>query len=380
MFIHITAFCIFLFLLFRFILPLPVKAGTKAVFAALFLLISQQHLFSRYVFGGLSSPELPVPVLLFQGWSYTSLLFLLLLVLIRDVTRIGRRLLRLNNPLLPAFSPGRRQLMLGALATATAAYGVCKAVEIPAIRERETVLSTLPRGLDGLCIAHVTDLHVSPLLRADWVREVVTRINGLNPDLVVITGDIVDGLPARRNASMAPLAGLSARYGVFACPGNHEYYSNYGSWMERFPDLGLTMLPNTHAVVNIGDDQLVLAGVTDIVAERFGLPLPSIHAALAGAPSGVTRILLDHRPGNAPANASRGVHLQLSGHTHGGHMTGMDAMVARFNNGYVRGWYDVNGMRLYVNSGAGLWNGFPVRLGVPSEITRLVLRSGSAPA
>ncbi|MDR2696749.1 MAG: metallophosphoesterase, partial [Deltaproteobacteria bacterium] len=107
------------------------------------------------------------------------------------------------------------------------------------------------------------------------------------------------------------------------------------------------------------------------------LPGPDIAGALAGAPEGAVRILLDHRPGNAPENARMGVDLQLSGHTHGGQILGMHQLVARFNQGFVYGWYQVDTMRMYVSSGAGLWNGFPVRLGVPSEIVRCVLRSAA---
>jgi predicted MPP superfamily phosphohydrolase len=86
------------------------------------------------------------------------------------------------------------------------------------------------------------------------------------------------------------------------------------------------------------------------------------------------RILLAHRPGNAAASAAAGFDLQLSGHTHGGQILGLQRIVAEFNEGYLYGWYQLRGMRMYVSSGAGLWNGFPVRLGVPSEIAHITLR------
>jgi predicted MPP superfamily phosphohydrolase len=140
------------------------------------------------------------------------------------------------------------------------------------------------------------------------------------------------------------------------------------------------MLLNSHVVLEIRGQKLVVAGVTDMVAERFSLPGPDLAQALAGAPKDAARILLDHRPGNAPANAGAGVDLQLSGHTHGGQIVGINQLVARFNQGFLYGWYQVGAMRLYVSSGAGLWNGFPVRLGVPAEIARVVLRSAAAPA
>lgn len=123
-----------------------------------------------------------------------------------------------------------------------------------------------------------------------------------------------------------------------------------------YAELGVRMLLNRHAVIGANGAELVLVGVTD----------------------GVARILLDHRPGNADRNALAGVDLQLSGHTHGGQIAGMTELVSAFNNGYLHGWYRPGGMPLYVSAGAGLWNGFPVRLGVSAEIARITLRSGPA--
>lgn len=118
---------------------------------------------------------------------------------------------------------------------------------------------------------------------------------------------------------------------------------------------------------------MILAGLVDPVAKRYGLPGPDIGLALKDAPSGAFTVLLDHRPVNAAANARAGVNLQLSGHTHGGQILGMRELVRAYNQGYLYGWYQVAAMRMYVSSGAGLWNGFPVRLGVPSEIVYLTL-------
>ncbi|MDR2726810.1 MAG: metallophosphoesterase, partial [Deltaproteobacteria bacterium] len=250
-------------------------------------------------------------------------------------------------------------------------------VAVPDVHTVETRLPRLPKELDGLTLVQISDLHVSPLLQERRTRAVVDAVNALDPDLILFTGDTVDGVPGRRAGSVAPLKDLRARHGVFGCAGNHEYYGDYAAWMRIFPALGLTMLLNSHAVIKVRGQKLVLAGITDIVAARFSLPGPDLAGALAGAPEDAVRILLDHRPGNAPENAKAGVDLQLSGHTHGGHILGMTHLVARFNQGFVYGWYQVDAMRMYVSSGAGLWNGFPVRLGVPSEIARIVLRSAA---
>ncbi|MFN4161726.1 MAG: metallophosphoesterase, partial [Stenotrophomonas sp.] len=227
-------------------------------------------------------------------------------------------------------------------------------------------------------VLQLTDIHASRLLTASWVAKVVANSNALKPDLVVITGDLIDGSVAARAADFAPLAQLRAPDGVIAITGNHEYYAQYTAWMQAFRAQGMQVLENSHVAVTRKDAALTIAGVTDPVAANYGLPLPDINAALAGADPAAPVILLDHRPGAARVNAAHGVKLQLSGHTHGGHIVGMDQLVKRANNGYVSGRYEVDGMTLYVSNGAGLWPGFPARIGVPSEITLITLRRGHA--
>jgi len=367
---------IFIYVLFRLILPAPMSGTVKLLAAFLLFLASLQHVLIRYVPGGMASPELPAPLLLASAWSFVSLLFLFLLLLIRDVLLLVRWLFRrAGKRANPSFSPSRRQALLTAMAVVPATYGIRQGVVVPDVHFVEARLPGLPKELDGLTLVQVSDLHISPLLREPRVRAVVDKVNALAPDLICLTGDIVDGVPKRRAEDVAPLKDLRARYGVFGCTGNHEYYSDYAGWMRTFPALGITMLLNSHAVLNIRGKELVLAGVPDIAAEMLSLPGPDVAKALATAPEGAVRILMDHRPINAVANARAKVDLQLSGHTHGGQILGMNRLVARFNQGFVYGWYQVDMMRMYVSSGAGLWSGFPVRLGVPSEIVRFVLRS-----
>jgi predicted MPP superfamily phosphohydrolase len=247
---------------------------------------------------------------------------------------------------------------------------------VPDAREVEITLDRLPVELDGLRVVHLSDLHASRLLHGSWQRAVVEKANALDPDLILITGDLVDGTPAHRAADVAPLRGLKARLGVLAAPGNHEYYSGYEAWMAAFAKLGLRVLSNRHVVIKDRGRALVVAGTTDRGgAARFGLPGPDVGAALAGAPKGVPVLLMSHQPRDAAKNAEAGVDLQLSGHTHGGQIAGLHLIVRAANEGFVSGLYRVGAMWLYVSNGAGLWNGFPVRLGRPSEITSIVLRS-----
>ena len=189
--------------------------------------------------------------------------------------------------------------------------------------------------------------------------------------MILITGDFIDGTVEARRADVEPLARLRARDGVFGVAGNHEYYFGWREWTARFEELGIRMLANENAAIRRGEAALTVAGLPDGYIERT-----EARKALEGAPEGAFVVLMDHRPGNARANVEAGVDLQLSGHTHGGMVWGLARVIAKYNGGFVNGWYDVDGMKLFVSPGTGIWNGFLTRLGVPSELTVLTLRSG----
>ena len=160
--------------------------------------------------------------------------------------------------------------------------------------------------------------------------------------------------------------------------GNHEYIFGYSTWMAHFAALGLLSLEDKYIVLDRNGGKLVLAGITDRASRRRGHPVRDLAAVLEGTPKGVPIILLDHQPNDARKAAALGVVLQLSGHTHGGLILGIDRLAARANAGFVSGRYDVDGMTLYVNNGTALWPGFALRLGRPSELTRITLRQAGA--
>jgi predicted MPP superfamily phosphohydrolase len=169
------------------------------------------------------------------------------------------------------------------------------------------------------------------------------------------------------------LGGLKAALGVFGVPGNHDNFSGQSGWIGIFDEMGIRILMNENVAMVRGGSALVLTGVTDI---RRGEPPPDVVAALLGAEEGSMKILMSHQPGGAMENAKAGISLQLSGHTHGGQILGLHLIAKFANRGFISGLYDVEGMKLYVGNGAGLWTGFPVRLGVPSEIAKIVLVPG----
>ncbi|MFD4838800.1 metallophosphoesterase [Achromobacter sp. NPDC058515] len=371
---HVITGLIGLYVIWRFVWPLAWPRTARLLLAALVLLAAEHHLVTRNFFGTMASPEVPAAVLMALGWAFGALILLALFLLAKDVAGL----------LLSVFSRARGRALLScprlragfaAAALALSAVGLWQAVRVPDVKTIEIALPGLPPAFDGFRIVHLTDLHASRLLQADWMEAIVARANALEPDLTLITGDLVDGTPEARAADVLPLRNLRAPQGVIAIPGNHEYYAEYLGWLKAFEQLGLRMLLNEHVAIERDGQRLVLAGITDSAASRVGQPLPDIAAAMAGVPPSAPVILLSHRPVGAARHAQAGAALQLSGHTHGGQILGPHLLTQWANEGYVSGMYQVGGMQLYVSNGAGLWNGFPIRLGRPSEITRIVLRA-----
>ncbi len=359
-----------LLVLARFVMPLTLPLWVKGVVALLLLVGSQYHLWCRLSSGSVFSPEFPRPLVILFNWALAVILFLAIVVLLIDAVTASTMLVQRG----PLVVPDAGRYAIAGLASLIAALGVHAAVRVPPLKDVEIQIRGLPPEFDGYRLLQLTDLHISRLFPATWTRKVVERSNALGVDLMVVTGDFIDGtLPARR-ADVEPLRDLSAPDGVYAIPGNHEYIFGYREWMSHLGGMGMRLLPNAHAILARGQGRMILAGVTDLSAVGTGKPGPDLDAALAGAPAGVPIVLLDHQPRMAKDAAARGVSLQLSGHTHGGMIRGLDRLVARANDGFVSGRYDVAGMTLYVNNGTALWPGFALRLGRPSELTRVTLR------
>jgi predicted MPP superfamily phosphohydrolase len=234
-------------------------------------------------------------------------------------------------------------------------------------------LQNLPPELHGFSIAQISDVHVGSQIKQKYVDAIVDAVNGLDADLIAVTGDLVDGSVRDLSRHVAPLGRLSARYGTYLVTGNHEYYSGEPAWTAEFRRLGLHVLLNEHVVVRHKGAPLVVAGVTDYSAHHFNPEQRSDPvAALWGAPADAgARILLAHQPRSAAAAASAGFDLQLSGHTHGGQFWPWNLFV-RFQQPFTAGLHRLNRLWVYISRGTGYW-GPPNRFGAPSEITLLRL-------
>jgi predicted MPP superfamily phosphohydrolase len=359
-----------LVVLVRWLWPLPIPLWAKIPVAFLMLGASQFHLWSRLSSGSVFAPEFPRLFVILFNWAFGALLLLAILQLFLDVGALLTMLARREV----VREPDWLRYAAAMLAALLAGIGVGNALRVPPVKDVAVAIRDLPASLDGYRIVQLTDLHVSRLFTARWAQAVVARSNAAGADLIVVTGDFIDGSVQMRRDDVEPLRHLHAPDGVYAIPGNHEYFFNYRAWMRHLSDMGFRMLPNAHVVIARGDARLVVAGVTDLSAPSVGEAAPDLGLALKGAPAEVPIVLLDHQPRRARIAAARGVALQLSGHTHGGMIIGLDRLVARGNAGFVSGRYELGGMTLYVSNGTGLWPGFALRLGVPSEITRITLR------
>ena len=321
----------------------------------------KNQIFQRLGGGMFFAPDLPRWIMLGGSLLYNLLVVSLVLLLCKDTLWLLWKILPLHKcfPALAVHMPRRfpaaeASAFVLLLSLVLTCWGTWEAVRVPNVKHRDAVIAGLAPEFEGTKVAVLVDLHASALNRRPLFEAIVDRTMAEKPDLILMPGDFVDGRVQKRAHDLVPFSRLSAPLGVF-----------------------LTWLENEHRVLARGAGKLIIAGVPDQQGGRFGLAAPDPQKALAGAPAGVPVILLAHRPEAAKENARAGVALQVSGHTHGGMMPGLNLLVARFNKGYVRGWYDVDGMKLFNSPGTSLWNGFPLRLFDPAEITIITLRSKS---
>ncbi|MEE4342616.1 metallophosphoesterase [Pseudomonas alliivorans] len=359
-----------LYVITRFVWPVPWAPSAKIAVALLMLLASQYHLFARISSGSVFSPEFPRYLVMLFNWAFGAILLVAVLQLVVDLSTLLIALIRQNWVTVP----GWLRYGIGIIAMVLAAIGVQQAVRVPPVKDVVIAVKGLPSQFEGYKALQLTDLHISRLYDETWTQAVVKASNALGVDLIVVTGDLIDGSIDDRRQDIEALRELRAPDGVYVIPGNHEYFFDNKAWIQHFVSLGMMPLSNSHTVIERQGAQVVLAGVTDVTAPETGFPPPDLPHALAGAPKDAPVILLDHQPRNARDAASHGVALQLSGHTHGGMILGLDRLIALANGGFVSGLYTIGNMQLYVNNGTALWPGFAVRLGKPSELTRMTLR------
>jgi len=262
-------------------------------------------------------------------------------------------------------------LLAAGAALASVLLGFVTAMGPARIRRVEIAIPGLAAGLEGFRIVQISDLHLDVLVRWSQVERVVADANGLNPDLIAVTGDLVDGGGDGTRAKVERMGALKATHGVFFITGNHEYYSGVARWLGVLRGLGWKVLHNEHVLLEHQGARLAVAGLPDPTA---GAQVPNLARALAGIPEDAFRLLLFHPPTGFQAAEAAGVQLQLSGHTHAGQYFPWSLVVPLLYK-HPKGLGRSGGMWIYTSVGTGFW-GPPNRFLMAPELTLLVLKKG----
>lgn len=322
------------------------------------------------------------------------LVALLRLAILAAVYAVRAALARLRGGPRPAFvadgamDPGRRAVLRTSLATVPMVLlgGMAGASRVQerrlAVNRHEVPAPWLPRRLAGLTITHISDLHVGRHYRPYRLRELVDRVNDLDSDIVVVTGDIVDNSNDMLPPALHALGQLTHRHGLFVSIGNHDQFDNREAFIRQVRQR-LPLLINQRRSIEIGGERITIAGLDyafrDAPAGR-GMNHPA-HVAAALDGHDLERegpvIALSHHPHAFDALAAAGVPMTLAGHTHGGQLMwsdpaqrpdiGVGPLLFRYN----RGFYRRPAGTLFVNSGIGNW--FPLRIHAPAEIVQIQL-------
>jgi predicted MPP superfamily phosphohydrolase len=287
-----------------------------------------------------------------------------------------------NGATIEVFDLSRRRFLRMALLAAASmpfavsAYGAIAARSRKVIERVTVPISGLPPQLDGLTIAQMSDIHSGFFMKESQMREYVGIVNGLNPDIVALTGDFV----ATKREQVAPfikaISDLKATHGVYGCLGNHDMFTDSVEELETgFREAGFELLRSRNRIIDIDGAKLNVIGVDYI---GLGRNVGNLNDALRGIKLEGTTILLLHAPYHFPEAAEAGIHLTLSGHTHGGQIAlnfgNLIITPARLSTIFLAGLFKIGDSHLYVNRGLGT-TGPPIRIGAPPEITHITLKA-----
>ncbi len=376
----ILGFTVMLYTAVRSVCPLKTNIGNKIAFVLLINLAAFKfHILYMIEGENFFTPNLPAGLVWTGSWLFCAVCAFMLLLLAADVVRLPlylglrftghkphrRRWRKLNN---------RVNLALLLLALGLSAWGTWCGIKPPTVKLLTIPLPNMAADAAPIRLVQLTDLHADSTKDASFYQDIVDKVNALQPDIIVLTGDYADGHVADCRAALEPLQNLHAPMGVFAVNGNHDYFWGSKLWLSYLQEQGIQFIDGKTVTAEIPTTdgrhkRLQLTGVHDPMASRAGYEVPHLRELVSTAPATSPRILLSHNPRVADAAAGLGFDLQLSGHTHGGQFPGLKKLVARMNNGYVGGLYEIGRMKLYVSAGTSLWTPICLRLGTTSEIT-----------
>ena len=253
-------------------------------------------------------------------------------------------------------------------------YSVWNASQEPRVKNVELETSFFEKETTPLKIVQLSDLHIGQGFDAKWLQKVIEKTNALNPDVIVITGDLIDKDPEELGETMKLLLDLKSKFGTYIVFGNHEYYHNPSEWMRFYQKINLPVLTNTNTTLMHEGKTIVLSGIDFGARYDQSKADKLLDKIYNKVDDDSLKILLAHHPAVYKKVKERNVFLQLSGHTHGGMIFPVDMIVALSNKGFLRGLYKNKNSNLYVSNGTGLWGGFPARFASFNEITQIIIK------
>ena len=276
------------------------------------------------------------------------------------------------------FDAGRRRFMKIAfdvtmliLAFSYILKGLIGGIKRPELNKVDVYIKDL--DFEALTVVQLSDVHIGNTIGKEFLAECVARINALKPDLVVITGDLVDRKIDDAKDALSPLKALDSTFGTYFVFGNHEYYHGAEEIAAFLPEVGVTPLLNESTLISDGKRSINLVGLNDIQSIRFKTMLIDTEKAFKAVDTSKPTLLLSHQPKSISFVENKQYDLMLSGHTHGGQIFPFGFLVM-LQQPYLAGLHAItNRKQIFVSRGTGYW-GPPVRVFAPSEISVLTLK------
>jgi predicted MPP superfamily phosphohydrolase len=362
------------------------------------LIVFLTYIYSPYIYFVISGrPHEAVDPILLYGilypfgiWNTASLALFAMLILKDGFNFLKRRILkgsltsrsnrRFANALHSKAISRRRFLKVSSSAASlgllsspviAATYGAIFEKRFLEIENLNIAFPDLPETLKGLKIVQVSDIHSSMYTPQEDIEKVVEYVNRLEPDILAVTGDFVSSSRIYIKPCVDAFSKARAKYGLFGCLGNHDYYVGVQEVLQEFRSIGFQMLVNSGATITVRGVPINILGVDDLWRGR-----PNLVKALKEVDATHFNILLCHQPNYFPTIKSYKVELTLAGHTHGGQIAlnffGSTLSFSSLVTPYLRGLFQENNSMLYVNRGIGI-TGPPIRFNSSPEITVITL-------
>ena len=246
--------------------------------------------------------------------------------------------------------------------------GFTQGTKLPEINDVIVRIKDFP--FNGFTIVQLTDIHIGRTIKRDFMETIVARTNAVEPDIVVITGDLFDLSPEKISHDLEPLRELQAP--VFFVTGNHEYFHGVESILAEVESLGIRSLTNEAVLFGNKQGNFNLVGLNDLTGERFGIRPPDVDVAYDGVDQSKPTVVLSHQPKSLSLVEEKRCDLMLCGHTHGGQIFPFGLLVM-LDQPYLEGLHQHRpDQQIFVSRGTGYW-GPPLRVLAPSEISRIVI-------